>query len=67
MRVLERINNRGTTVIMVTHAKEIVDRMNKRVIAIENGHIIRDDVGSYGYKESQKCVPEEGAFGNYGD
>ena len=36
---------------MVTHAKDIVDRMNKRVIAIESGHIVRDDYGQYGYDE----------------
>ena len=36
---------------MVTHAKDIVDRMNKRVIAIEKGKIVRDDVGSYGLEQ----------------
>ncbi len=67
MRLLERINNRGTTVVMVTHAKDIVDRMNKRVIAIENGKIIRDDVGSYGYDHGFYSLGEKGALGNYGD
>jgi len=67
MRLLERINNRGTTVVMVTHAKDIVDRMNKRVIAIENGKIIRDDVGSYGYDHGLYSHGEKGALGNYGD
>jgi cell division transport system ATP-binding protein len=67
MRLLERINNRGTTVVMVTHAKDIVDRMNKRVIAIENGKIIRDDVGSYGYDHGLYSLGEKGALGNYGD
>lgn len=42
MNLLEQINRRGTTVLMVTHAKDIVDRMGKRVIAIDNGHIVRD-------------------------
>lgn len=51
MRLLEQINIRGTTVLMVTHAKDIVDKMNKRVIAIENGKIVRDEYGDYGYKE----------------
>ena len=51
MRLLEQINIRGTTVLMVTHAKDIVDKMNKRVIAIENGRIVRDEYGDYGYKE----------------
>jgi len=52
MQLLEQINMRGTTVVMVTHAKDIVDRMNKRVIAIEKGRVIRDDIGSYGFEEA---------------
>ncbi len=52
MRLLEQINMRGTTIVMVTHAKDIVDRMGKRVIAIEKGRIVRDDVGHYGYQEN---------------
>ena len=48
MNLLNQINLRGTTVVMVTHAREIVDRMNKRVIQIENGRIVRDDeAGNY--------------------
>lgn len=43
MRVLMDINNRGTTVIMATHAKDIVNIMKKRVIALENGRMIRDE------------------------
>ena len=50
MDLLEQINLRGTTIVMVTHAKDIVDRMRKRVIAIEEGHIVRDESGQYGYK-----------------
>lgn len=50
MDLLDQINLRGTTIVMVTHAKEIVDRMNKRVIAIERGRIVRDEQGQYGYK-----------------
>ena len=50
MRVLDEINKRGTTVIVATHAKEIVDTMKKRVIAIENGSIVSDEEkGVYGY------------------
>ncbi|MCL1808968.1 MAG: cell division ATP-binding protein FtsE [Clostridiales bacterium] len=48
MRLLEQINIRGTTVLMVTHAKEIVDRMGKRVLTIDSGKIIRDNIGAYG-------------------
>ncbi|MBN7772878.1 cell division ATP-binding protein FtsE [Clostridium aminobutyricum] len=51
MRLLEQINLRGTTIVMVTHAKDIVDRMGKRVIVIEKGKIVRDDVGAYGLSE----------------
>ena len=51
MMLMEQINRRGTTIVMVTHAKDIVDRMNKRVIAIEKGKIVRDDVGSYGLEQ----------------
>ena len=43
MTLLSDINNRGTTVVVATHAKDIVDRMKKRVIQIEEGNIIRDD------------------------
>lgn len=52
MQLIELINRRGTTVVMVTHAKEIVNRMAKRVIAIDEGRIIRDDRrGEYGYDD----------------
>jgi len=47
MRLLDIINQRGTTILMVTHAKDIVDRMNKRVVAIEKGRVIRDETGAY--------------------
>ncbi|KRU17881.1 MULTISPECIES: cell division ATP-binding protein FtsE [Bacillus] len=49
MKTLEEINNRGTTVVMATHNKEIVNSMKKRVIAIEDGMIVRDEArGEYG-------------------
>lgn len=47
MGLLERINTRGTTVLMATHDREIVDKMNKRVITIENGKIVSDEKGGY--------------------
>jgi cell division transport system ATP-binding protein len=43
MRLLEQINRRGTTVIMVTHSSEIVNAMGKRVIAIRDGRLVRDE------------------------
>ncbi len=48
--LLTDINLRGTTVIMSTHAKDIVDMMQKRVIAIEDGQLVRDEKGGYGYE-----------------
>ncbi|MCR8844829.1 cell division ATP-binding protein FtsE [Paenibacillus sp. SC116] len=50
MKLLEEINYRGTTIIMATHNKDIVNRIRRRVIAIEEGTIVRDEVrGDYGY------------------
>lgn len=43
MKVLRQINRRGTTVIMATHARNIVDVMQQRVVALERGRIIRDE------------------------
>lgn len=52
MRLLEEINFRGTTIVMATHNREIVNTMRKRVIAIEKGNIARDEVrGEYGYED----------------
>lgn len=51
MRIFEEINTRGTTIVMATHNKEIVNTIRHRVIAIENGQIIRDEQrGDYGYE-----------------
>jgi len=50
MRIFEEINFRGTTIVMATHSKEIVNTIKKRVIAVEAGAIVRDeDRGDYGY------------------
>jgi cell division transport system ATP-binding protein len=49
MQLLYRINRAGTTILMVTHDREMVDKMRKRVIALEGGDLIRDERrGSYG-------------------
>ena len=45
MKLLEEINQRGTTVIVVTHSQEMVDEMNKSVITMERGSIISDERG----------------------
>jgi len=51
MNIFEEINARGTTIVMATHNKEIVDNLRHRVIAVENGTIIRDEQrGEYGYE-----------------
>lgn len=51
VELLDEINMRGTTVVMSTHAKDIVDRMQKRVIAIEDGQLVRDEMkGGYGFE-----------------
>ncbi len=51
MKVLKQINRRGTTVIMATHARNIVDKMQQRVVALEKGRIVRDEQrGAYGYE-----------------
>ena len=47
MGLLNDINMRGTTVVVATHAKDIVDRMNRRVIRIDHGNIVRDEKGGY--------------------
>ncbi len=52
MQILEEINKRGTTVVMATHNSSIVNEMKHRVIAIENGRIVRDQQeGEYGYED----------------
>jgi cell division transport system ATP-binding protein len=47
MTLLERINDLGTTVLVVTHERELVDRFSKRVVAIEDGQLISDERGGY--------------------
>lgn len=52
MTLLNRINRTGTTVLVATHDREIVDSMRRRVIALEGGRIIRDQLkGVYGYED----------------
>ena len=51
MVLLERINELGTTVLVVTHEKALVNRFSKRVVAIEDGRIISDGTGGYYHGE----------------
>lgn len=51
MNIFEEINTRGTTIIMATHNRDIVNTIKHRVIAIESGKIVRDELrGDYGYE-----------------
>ncbi len=51
MQLLVDINHRGATMLVATHAKEFVDSMKKRVLAIEDGRLVRDEEeGAYGYE-----------------
>ncbi|GAJ41045.1 cell division ATP-binding protein FtsE [Saccharococcus caldoxylosilyticus] len=51
MELFEKINSRGTTIVMATHNREIVNTIRRRVIAMENGKIVRDEAkGEYGYE-----------------
>ncbi|MDR2611211.1 MAG: cell division ATP-binding protein FtsE [Clostridiales Family XIII bacterium] len=63
MRLLEQINKRGTTVLMVTHSSEIVNAMNKRVIAIRDGRLVRDEnEGSYHPEDDGNTKDDKGLF-----
>ncbi|ALL24981.1 cell division ATP-binding protein FtsE [Bacillus albus] len=51
MKIFTRINERGTTIVMATHNADIVNTIRHRVIAIEGGKIVRDEIeGGYGYE-----------------
>ena len=52
MNLLDEINKRGTTIVMVTQAKDIVDTMPKRVVTIESGKIVGDCIGKYRVPDS---------------
>jgi cell division transport system ATP-binding protein len=53
MSLLQEINNLGTTMLVVTHAKDLVERFPKRVIAIDNGLIVSDGMDGYYHYEDQ--------------
>ena len=50
MELLKEVNNRGTTVVIATHAKDIVDKMKKRVITLQKGIILNDRQGGYDFE-----------------
>ena len=47
MSLLVKINQLGTTVVVVTHEKDLVDRFGKRVVTIEAGRVVNDSIGGY--------------------
>ena len=63
MRLMEEINSRGTTVVVVTHNLEIVKAMNKRVITMKKGVIV-DDSASY---NSEVTIADDAGIDDGGD
>ena len=53
MTLLQEINNLGTTVLVVTHEMDLVDRFAKRVLAIDEGKVISDGMGGNYHYENQ--------------
>jgi len=51
--LFKRINNYGTTVVMITHNMDIVSYLNKRVIALENGRVVSDQLKGAAFNETQ--------------
>ena len=58
VQLLVEINRRGSTVIMATHARDIVNRMNRRVVAVEDGRVVRDDERGR-YEHAKETVTAE--------
>ncbi len=77
MQLLYRINRTGTTVLVVTHDRDMVDKMRRRVIALEEGRLVRDDDASGYHDESttefaarmraEMGVGDEGGTNGHGD
>lgn len=63
MELLSLINELGTTMLVVTHEKDLVDKLGKRVIAIEDGRIISDEQGGYYNYEQYEQRDEQGTDG----
>ena len=59
MMLLEKINSMGTTVVVVTHAREIVDQFAKRVVAIDGGMVVSDRMGGYYQRPDLTKLTEE--------
>ena len=59
MMLLEKFNSMGTTVVVVTHAREIVDQFAKRVVAIDGGMVVSDRMGGYYQRPDLTKLTEE--------
>ncbi|MCL2842697.1 MAG: cell division ATP-binding protein FtsE [Oscillospiraceae bacterium] len=59
MMLLEKINELGTTVLVVTHERHLVNRFSKRVIALDNGRVISDGMKGYVIHEQETAAPTE--------
>jgi len=59
MMLLEKINELGTTVLVVTHEKELVNQFVKRVISLDSGRVISDGMKGYVTHEQEKAAPAE--------
>jgi len=67
MRLLDRINRSGATIVMATHDHAIVDAMQRRVVQLEDGRIIRDEqAGRYETDQTPSVDPESGTSGGEG-
>jgi cell division transport system ATP-binding protein len=63
MQLLYRINRTGTTVVVATHDKAMVDRMRRRVIEVSQGRIVRDErIGGYSSGDLNQSTREFGAL-----
>lgn len=60
MRILQTINDWGTTVMIATHDREIVDEMGRRVVRLEDGKIVSDKVGKYNGGKAEKKSAKSG-------
>ena len=56
VQLLLQINHRGTTVVMATHNREVVDLVRRRVVAIEGGRVVRDEVEGQYLKEGEATI-----------
>jgi cell division transport system ATP-binding protein len=67
MRLLDRINRTGTTVVMATHDHAIVDAMRRRVVALDRGKVVRDQSGSTYERGEEMSLPTGTATGSTGE